>query len=368
MTPAITCSLVEHWIYLLLDGELSDELNRELEQHLDGCAKCQERFDRALVEQRVLARGLDSLTGEMDHLLEGTLDERELEKVASGGEGGSFWKQARTPLGIAACLVMGVSASVLVWLVARDRGVETATLRWEEPGLVLRHGDGAFEALPARGVHALYSSESVRADDATGATLVFGAGETSVSLAGGSSFSTRLEEDTPVLVLEQGVATCETRPGSARFRVETPAAVVKVSGTHFHVHHDAERAQTLVDVLEGRVRVELRSRRAHVELAAGEMACAYRADILAPSWKRNEANGEWVASSAPRTRWLLRVIPRAGGAAEPVAGAASEPEPLAPVAPARVAPRGAEPAPPAGTPLDLPPRRFRDDDEGDPED
>ncbi len=380
MTSKVSCTLAEEWIYLSLDGELSPELVHQLERHLDGCRACQERYDRALAEQKLLSAEMHSLSGQMEHLLEGGLDRRDLSRIDLGEERVPFWRQLRAPAGIAACLVVAASATLLVWLATRGAGVELARLEWDARGLTLRHGDGALEQLAGTGARLFRTGEMARIDSGTQATLAFEERGIDVEIDGAAHFGVRLEGGIPRLVLEKGAATCTVAPGMGGFWVETPAAFAKVAGTRFCVHHDADRGQTLVEVLEGEVSVELRARVTRVTLRAGESACAYRADIQDRGWRRNDATDEWEPRSLPRARWILMKVPRAVEA-EPeeveAAGAPSEPavpEPLR-VAPVETPERtGVERPRGPHAPLDLPPsridrsNRFEDPEEGPEED
>ena len=71
MTPKINCSLVEHWLYLAIDGELSPELEVQLEAHLDGCQDCQRLQAQVVRNEKLLGSELESIAGAMDVLLEG---------------------------------------------------------------------------------------------------------------------------------------------------------------------------------------------------------------------------------------------------------------------------------------------------------
>ena len=82
MTPRITCSMVERWICLSLDGELFPEHEEQLESHLDSCARCRGHFEEAARDQALLEREMDQLSGTVGenkletagHIAAGTLD------------------------------------------------------------------------------------------------------------------------------------------------------------------------------------------------------------------------------------------------------------------------------------------------------
>ena len=118
MTPRITCTLIEQWISLSLDGELSPERTQLLEEHLDGCADCRNSHARTLETERLLVGELQNLSGAMDDLLDERISSTTIERLELEQNDQvvrASWSWAVTPTKVAAA-GLGFVLTAIVWI------------------------------------------------------------------------------------------------------------------------------------------------------------------------------------------------------------------------------------------------------------
>ncbi len=368
MTPAVSCALAEKWISLSIDGELSPSLEHELEAHLDACSRCRKRFDEYVEEERLLDAELGRVAGEMEHLLEGRLDERtiaEREYTAfaaavrpEGARRASRSKLRALQAALAAAAII-VGAAVY-WRAASEPLPEAAArVAWLGNGVQLRKEGAEFvPAAPARGL--LYVGETMRAEEGAHLGVQFPDGSSARVRSG--EFTVRRDGSATILALSAGSVEFEVQSGTPEFRVETPAAQIRVLGTRFRVEHDESSETTRVSVTEGIVRVEAVPFGKSLPFPVEEGEAVRVFPVQRGSGRVWVTRTETEASGGARTG-AAELAPRQGAdprqpqsATERRGAADSPPTKAAPPAPDRAAPTA---------PLDMPPKELPAKDKAD---
>ncbi len=264
MTPRITCSMVERWIYLSLDGELFPEREEQLESHLDSCARCRGHFEEAARDQALLEREMDQLSGTVDGLLEERINAQSIARfdrlqAAAAARSQPNLPSWLTPMRFAAALVL---LAVMVAFIGsggwpRSEGLPraVAALHWSGGEVKWVHSDGVANAAPG-GEATLHESEEIEVPSGSTAFVHFKDG-TRVQIIPPATFSVRVEGASPAFVMREGAASFEIQEQSRRFLVITPIAIVQALGTSFRLSHQLDRgsARTKLVMRAGSVRI-----------------------------------------------------------------------------------------------------------------
>lgn len=249
------CSIVERWIYLAVDGELSAEHERDLEDHLDECADCRDVYEQAWQGSSLLDRELGALGETMDELLVGRLagesiPDAPVERVPRS----PVWSARR----IAALVFGALGLTAVVWV-----GMEMAQRSTPPPAIAELRWSGVAPKVVALG--------GARGEDPLPRTFGLQAGST-VETRGDTPVEVALPSGTRVVVqpgaefrltesargydwhLERGDAHFDVeREEGRKFRVRTPTARIEVIGTVFDVAYDP----TIEDLGPSAVRTSL---------------------------------------------------------------------------------------------------------------
>lgn len=310
MTPRANCSLVEHWIYLSLDGELSGELEKQLELHLDECVECRRSHQAAARQQELLDAEFLSISSTMDDLLRDQLAEDRL-LVPRTPSRRAVLRALRWPLlaGAAAASVLLFVAVALITGLESGSDVETiAQLKWFGGVEVGRTELGGGSERP------FHLDEWIRVPGGAGAELKLADG-TVVTLLGGTRCAVLREDDRSLRVeLATGGVELDVVPSRAGLAVVTDVARVEVLGTRFTVHHDPAAKETRIEVHEGRVGVKATGMEQIHELAAGETCRAFSGQILSGEWRYDPVTEEWQHDRTKRDTHILVEHGRARGA------------------------------------------------------
>lgn len=278
MTPKINCSLVEQWLYLSLDGELSPELEEQLDAHLDACGQCRRLQAEVMENERLLNSELDSITDAMDVLLAGRIDSRSiqrLEEESRASQRRDLPRSWATVRNLAAMLLIVIAGAVIFWPSTDDstESLDVAAISWSGESPQVRSGAGVSRELD--GTDAATGSV-LRAGDVVdvpaGASLeVEYAGGSRVTVTGPAQFR-EAEDGRLHLDIESGAYHFRIQKAAAGFSVSTPLGHVSVVGTEFTVEHRLEPVvETRVEVLEGVVEVRPNALDNPWPLAAGQI-------------------------------------------------------------------------------------------------
>ncbi len=282
MTPQVNCSLVERWIDLSLDGELSDDQELHLDEHLDECAECRARFDDALADRRLIDGELQSLSGAFDELLSERMTESTIarfeQESASDAAASERAKLGRSLRRAAAIVVIGVGLFVGLWAMSqRLSGLgstpKTLAVAWWPEGetpLFTRAGGSTRE--PA-GTHCeITNIDTVEVRDRNQLHVRYPDGSVA-TVVGPSRIELRQVDGRRHFRLLDGIAEFWIEPNVRGFHVTTRLAMIRVVGTQFTVEHSDEADKTGVLVEEGIVRTACRTRpEGRLELTAGDVA------------------------------------------------------------------------------------------------
>ncbi|MCA8959315.1 MAG: FecR domain-containing protein [Planctomycetes bacterium] len=275
MNTHTTCALAARWIELSMDGELAPEQESQLEEHLDRCGDCRERFERSMSERRLLEDELGRWSGEFDELLANRITEASIERFAVARAAEREREQRRgyrrTVRRAAAVFLMGSVAFGIVWGAIqlsnpgrRARAIAMATWSGPTPRFM-----GAEESGSSRMLNG-YEPVTVPKD----CTLELSYPDGSrVEVTGPSRFELQSETGRRLFRLEEGLAVFSIEHTADSYVVTTRLGGVKVIGTEFTVEHDESRNQTGVLVDRGKVQVWRRDQpRSVVTLGAGDVA------------------------------------------------------------------------------------------------
>jgi anti-sigma factor RsiW len=356
------CRQVEDGLSRFVDGESVGAERERIAAHLQGCESCREEAAAFRAIDRAVAGALSRHP--FDRALARKIAES-AERARGGGRGRVVPAPARAPwvrrAGAVAAAAAVLVAGGLFIRAALERGgpevpraAEIATVRGPEGARirVLRTGAiGESLTVAPGGAAALREGDRVLVERA-GAELLLRDGtrvlvrpdtqvevrEALVALVGGPGELYCEVPAGPVLRSGAGGAreAAERLPGR-RFAVETPMARAEVLGTKFGVC--VLGGDTIVTVVEGRVRVIAQTDRAAIELAADE-----RVRVGARTGMRVEG-----VNARGELRWTM-------GGEEPLPAPAGRPEEKPrsgrPAPPVQPVPRAEEtPGPP---PVDLP--------------
>ncbi|MEE8143047.1 MAG: FecR domain-containing protein, partial [Planctomycetota bacterium] len=270
MNPSTSCSMVEYWIHLSLDGELSPEREVLLEDHLDACELCRQKLAEASCHRELLVTEMEQLSGTVEELLEDRLNQESLDRYErlqtvgthSPSQVGSDFPSWITRGRFAASLliIIGLGVAVGWWIQSRKNSVQrtVATLTWSGGELTRWTPEGtASESLP-RGSEPFLETQRARVP-AHGTASLFFANGTEVQVAGSTRFSARMQGNTPSFKIFEGSASIEIRKSPAGILIETPLAVVRATGTRFQVSHgNSDRSksfETTLQVTQGNVEI-----------------------------------------------------------------------------------------------------------------
>ena len=323
MTPPTSCSLAEQWIFRAFDGELSDEVQRELDLHLDHCAHCRALSVEVVEEDELLVAELAQVHGALDELVGERVAGADLSrpKIDLRASRWPVSAPVRWAAGIANALV---AVSLVYWVLqASAPSSSVVDLAWKGSGVTV-----GGQSLSAVGERALRDGEWATVELGSSAELRFTNGSR-VAVYGGTSLRVHDRDGETRVELASGKARFEVErtpredePTELRdFVVETPVLRVRVVGTRFDVTHDdptvangrsgpesLRKIASYVDVREGVVQIEHRHRSIRpLDLRAGESARVFRAprnrvrltyDDGAWEWRRTKSD-EWVLEIAP---------------------------------------------------------------------
>ncbi len=303
------CELVRRWISLVEDQELSAERAEILESHLDHCSRCRswnELFHRGM---DALDFGVDKVSGEIDEILNDTLDPDILAPPSEPIEIARAADRAAPRLAALAAGVL-ILISVFAWGVFSDFSKPTwlydsegpnnwslesssdvcrLTIDGEEHPLDQQGSDTSVEF--GQTLHCLHGS----------CEFIDRAGRT-ISISEGTVFIPRSQV---VVRLIDGRARFDVPRGMGEFEVVTAEATVSVMGTVFEVQRWASSQRTEVRVEEGSVAVT-RGGRVPLPLHVGERVEVTSRGLMFHA-ARTEREGE---KPLPRAR-LGVVKPRA---------------------------------------------------------
>ena len=372
MTPKASCSLIEHWIYLALDGELSEELERQLEAHLDGCHTCRERHARIFREEQLLAGELDSIGGALDALLEGRINSTSIERheqlQALADSAHERERQRGNPgtWALAASFLILVGAAALLWLFLGDDTPPTpaasstvGTLTWQGDGIWVTGARGQKRRLVGSDTRAARPQETIHVPVGTELVMRLPDGSR-VEVAEGSRFRVDEREGRLHLHLDSGSAVFEVQPQQVGLLITTPLAEVEVVGTVFAVSHGYFRGGARVlDFSKNDRRV--RGPLTWVEVAQGMVRVNKHGSLK--SWSLAAEESIQIREKAQKLKRKHRTAAANRGGTQPRSGSSQ--------AGAKPTPGTPTPAPAAGQkptgPLDLPagtPKGDEGDEDG----
>lgn len=368
MTPEVSCELASRWLSRAIDEELSPEEERLLERHLDACPHCRTRREVLFTEAQLVERDLESVSAELDELLEGRLGAAQI----SEAERAVPVVGARSGLRRGALLSAAVLLALVGLFVTRDRSLpvaRTVSIEWGENGVEWTTG-GRRRMLAGSGQGRLAVGDRIRLPAGSEAWFEFADG--SYARIGARSVVGVLSlGSTTEIELLRGRAAFDVAPQHSggddgppgrtregRFRVLTSQAVATVVGTRFGVIH--EDGATEVSVEEGEVRVERR----YVEDPP-----SFR--IGPEGWIRVTRRGLFYDSAGQYTV-TDQVPPEDADPTRPsVGGAGGAPDDDGGATPGPGTPDddgaggvGGEDGAGNGAPLDVPPKRTGDDPDG----
>ncbi|MFQ5654966.1 MAG: anti-sigma factor family protein, partial [Planctomycetota bacterium] len=237
MTPDITCSLVERWIYLSLDGELSDDGESHLEAHLDLCSTCRRRMEEIFREQKVLEEELESISGTIDELLGSRIDATKGSRL-QGAEAlpdiphrTHTWRRA-APLGIAALLLIGAGVTLWATFFQGSGAMPTtdtlARMEWSGNGLEVSAPEGGEKRIHAgSGTDLLRRGEHLFVPAGTEVRITFG-DRSQCRVQGVSRVILAAGEDGLLLEMEGGNAIFLIEKQRRGFAVRTTGAWIRV--------------------------------------------------------------------------------------------------------------------------------------------
>lgn len=330
------CSVVERWIYLAADGELSAEHEQDLEDHLDECASCRELYEQAWQGSSLLDRELGALGETMDELLHGRLAGKSIpDAPVERSPRSSIWRPRRVAALVLGAL--GLTAAVWVGMEMAERSTPPAAIaevRWSgvAPRVVALGGARSEDPLPR--TFGLQAGSTVETRGDTPVEVVLPSG-TRVRVQPGAEFRLTEAPGGHDWHLERGDAHFAVeRQAGQKFRVRTPTARIEVIGTTFDVGYDptiedlgpsAVRTslvgETRITVHEGLVKVSRTDLPFEYPLGRGQVGIvtAKRVQILPPP----RPTAEQPAPSSPES-----------GAGESGAGESGAVEPGRPERPA----------------------------------
>ncbi|MEM7263012.1 MAG: FecR domain-containing protein [Planctomycetota bacterium] len=315
MTP-VSCSLVERWIELSLDGELSDELELQLDEHLDGCDSCRAQFEAAFSERRLLDGELEQLSGAFDSLLADRMTEESIERFeildSSDRMREERESRRRSLRRVAALFLIGSVVFVVGWgashLSSLSERSSLASVEWTGAPPRFTDLNGVTE-VPDAGTRAVGEYDEVSVASGSSVRVVYSDG-TEVTVDGPSRFELREEVGRREFRLHDGIAGFRVQPSPGGFIVGTRLAVVRVVGTQFVVQHDDARDKTGVIVEEGEVEVWRRARPRRLRLRAGDLAKISPRSIQVTA-------GAIAVDPAPPAGESPSVVPEGSQSAEP---------------------------------------------------
>lgn len=300
-----SCALVERWIHLAVDGELSSDLDRELEAHLDECQACRDLSDQVWESSSLLDEELGQLGTKMDGLLDGRWDAETLpDAIEEQPSRTSFWNVSR----VAALVVVAVGLTFAVYvgyqMTRAPSGISPlATLTWNGPapqfdsvGQEVQSVTNARTRGLTEGTRVEVGDSPVRVEFPSGSVVVVSEGSVFRvnETDGGVDASGGL-----VWHLERGSALFTIERDGRTFVVKSETAVVEVVGTEFVVTYDPAVVdsgptevrsslvgETKIEVIHGIVRIGRRDRASRYGLVAGESAVVTnkRVQVFPPSY------------------------------------------------------------------------------------
>lgn len=301
MTEFVSCQHAAEWLSLSLDGELSAGERQRLESHLQECSRCSALQADLGRQQRLLENELHRVSGVMEGLLAGRLDEELAERGelstssaptrTAASTPGNGWVRWRAPLSMAASigvLFLGLLA-YQQWFTSdpgftsdpvqdssggsevAQGGADTpreatetvfARFEWDGQAPEVIREDGFRSALSAgddggrvdfvdrkdpqraadpseleRGTFALIPGSRVWVPEESSPLRVAFADGSEARLEPGTGFVLTEVAGQPHFDLDQGRGRFRVTPGSVGMEVTTPLAIVKVIGTEFEVSH-----------------------------------------------------------------------------------------------------------------------------------